>query len=237
VTVRNGVALSVSSVALANIAKAGDLEFPRTVGGEALPDTGIAKAAVKLGRGAMPPYLFNHCMRTYLFGAMSARLDGLSFDEEMIFVAAALHDMGLIEQYSSKDLPFEMDSADAAKRFLEAHGVKGARIDLVWNAVAMHSSVLVAHQPAQTALVARGAAADVVGSGVKGLPQDKVQEALSAFPRLGFKSEFEGLLLDYCRRKPFAQIGTWTDDFCRRHNHDVQFPMLERRIDQSPFPD
>jgi hypothetical protein len=226
---------TIGSDALAWSATAPPL--PGSAGGETLPDTPLARAAADFGRTAMPPFLFNHCMRTYLFGAMLARKDGVDFDHEMMFVAAALHDLGLLKAFASNDLPFEMDSADAAKRFLEQHGLKGRRVELVWNAVAMHASRLLAHQPPGARLVGRGAGLDVVGGGLNDLPADRVRDVVRAFPRLGFKAGFEGLLLDYCDRKPFAQLGTWTDDFCRRHNHAVHFPVLEHAIEASPFTD
>ncbi len=227
--------VSITAASLARIARATSVSLPRSVAGEPLPDTAVTRAAVDLASAAMPPFLFNHCMRTYVFGAIYARQDKIAFDHEMMFCAAALHDLGLVERYASKGQPFEMDSADAAKQLLERHGVTGPRAELVWNAVAMHASALLSHQAPAAQLVGSGAGADVGGYRIATLPPQRLAEVLQAFPRLGFKTQFEGLLLDYCKRKPLAQLGTWTDDFCRRHNHDVTFPVLEKRIDASPF--
>ncbi len=58
---------------------------------------------------------------------------------------------------------------------------------------------------------------------------------LYGYPRLKFAEEFKDLLADYCHRSPRVQIGTWTDDFCRRHNHGFAFPTLEEKILSSPF--
>jgi len=50
-----------------------------------------------------------------------------------------------------------------------------------------------------------------------------VATGLTYFPRLQFNAGFERLLLEYCERKPLAQIGTWTDELCRNHVHAVAF--------------
>src|SRR5262249_30200334 len=140
--------------------------LPKDVGGVAIPDTAIARAAAATAKAACPEHLYNHCIRTYLFGALVARREKIDFDPEIIFVAAAMHDLGLIERYSTPRQPFEMDGADAAKAFLDQHGVKGPRAEIAWNAIAMHTSPLSAHQAAQVQLVGGGAGVDVYGSGI-----------------------------------------------------------------------
>jgi hypothetical protein len=235
-----GMAVLVSGHALLSVARAAATDtaaLPGQIGGVLVPDTAIARAASEMSRQAGPEFLYNHCMRTYLFGGLLAQSQHVPYDEEIIFVAAALHDLGLVERYSSKDLPFEMDGADAAKSFLENHGVHGDRAEIAWNAIAMHTSALAAHQPAQVSLVGHGAGVDVFGSRIGTLPAKSVDEILAAFPRRGFKVGFQKLLLDYCERKPMAQVGTWTDAYCRAHVHGVQFPEIERGMDRFPYPE
>lgn len=225
-----GCAVSVSAPALARIAAQSPTRLPARVADIPLPDSPLATSAVDLARTACPPFLFNHCMRTYLFGALLAERDRLPYDREMIFIAASLHDLGLTRRYASAEQPFEMDGADAAKAFLVSRGVSDSRAELVWNAVAMHATVLVDHQPAQVGLVGDGAGADVFGSELRTLPPERVRAVLAAFPRLSFNTEFRDLLVDHCHRKPFAQHGTWLEGFCRQHNPAVQYPDLETRL-------
>ncbi len=194
-------------------------------------------AALQLARANIPPLLFNHSVRTFLFGTLLEQADGVETDHEMLLVASAFHDFGLVAKYASVGQPFEMDSADAAKRFLDERGVPAPKVELVWRAIAMHTSALVAHEAPQVSLVGAGAGADVFGSGLARLPPGAMEEILHAFPRLGFKAGFEALLTDYCHRKPRAQAGTWTDAYCRAHSPGVNFPSIERRIETSPFAD
>lgn len=225
-----GVAVSVSATVLARIAADAPRGVPAEVAAVQLPGSPLAMAAVTLARAACPSFLFNHCMRTFLFAAMFAERDRIAYDQEMIFIAALLHDLGLTKDYASTERPFEMDGADAAKAFLTSRGVSEARSELVWSAIAMHASMLVDHQPPQVALVGDGAGADVFGSQLSTLAGDRVRAVVSAFPRLSFNTKFRDLLVDHCHRKPFAQHGTWLDGFCRLHNPAVKYPDLETRI-------
>jgi hypothetical protein len=240
VTASGAAVSAIAPEALLRLGRAAAAEvgaLPRDVGGVAIPDTAIARAAAAMAREACPEHLYNHCIRTFLFGALVARRDRIDYDAEIIFTAAALHDLGLIERYSTPRQPFEMDGADAAKAFLEQHGVKGPRAEIAWNAIAMHTSPLSAHQVPQVQLVGGGAGVDVYGSGIKTLPADAVQAILAAFPRHGFRQGFPELLTQLCARKPLAQVGTWTDAYCRAHTHGVAFPEIDKNMDRFPFPD
>jgi hypothetical protein len=233
-----GAAALISARVLARIgAEESHSALPKTVAGVSLPDTSLAMAAADLARAACPPFLFNHCMRTFVFGALLAERDHVSYDQEMIFIAAALHDLGLITGYATPTHSFEMDGADAAKAFLVSRGVPEGRAELVWNAIALHTSMLVEHQAPQVGLVGTGAGADVFGSEIKALPLDRVQAVVRTFPRRSFNTEFRDLLIDHCHRKPFAQRGTWLDTFCQVHNPGVQYGDLDRRLLEARIPD
>lgn len=43
----------------------------------------------------LTPAMFNHSHRTWIFGRALARRDGIELDDELLFVAAMLHDIGL----------------------------------------------------------------------------------------------------------------------------------------------
>ena len=68
-----------------------------------------------MARETSPPFLFNHSMRTYLFGALLGK--DLAFDHELLFLACILHDLGLTDRYAGEK-PFEIEGAEAARKFL-----------------------------------------------------------------------------------------------------------------------
>src|SRR5271156_6340377 len=112
----------------------------KSVVGVTVPDTELCKAAVDLLESSSPGFLCTHCLRTYIFGSFAVRSLGRSVaDEEAAFCGAVLHDLGLVPPYR-RDNRFEVDRADAAREFCAKHEVSPERTDLVWNAIALHTS-------------------------------------------------------------------------------------------------
>ncbi len=136
--------------------------LPKVVAGIAFVDSKIATEATKLAQEASPPFLFNHAARTFLFGALTGKASGLKVDHELLYIACILHDIGLTEQFVG-DLPFEIQGAQAASRFLEAHGLAKDKSAIVWDGIAMHAAAIGEFKQPEIALVGAGAGADVVG--------------------------------------------------------------------------
>ncbi len=74
----------------------------------------MAREATELVRDTETPLLFHHSTRVYLFGALTGLRKGLQFDSELLYIGAMFHDMGLVDDYSSKTERFEVDGANAA---------------------------------------------------------------------------------------------------------------------------
>ena len=97
-----------------------------------IPDSLLAKEATDILRQHSTDLLFNHSIRVYLFATEQGRQRNLRFDRELLYVAAAFHDLGLIKKFSSPDERFEVDGANAARlgsnraahhsRHTEVHG-------------------------------------------------------------------------------------------------------------------
>jgi hypothetical protein len=226
--------LTAVLVACAARARAAAPSLPVEVAGVALPRTALTDAAVALARGGCPDFLFNHCMRTYIFGALALRAEKISFDPQLAFVAATLHDLGLLPAFASPRGSFEIDGANRAELLLHDAGRSAADGRLVWNAIAMHDmrEEYAAHQSGEAQLVANGAGADVISPA--GLDPRAVSEVLLAFPRLQFKTRFTTLLVDHCKRKPTAQIG-WLDGLCRATVPDAKRGSVENAIAAAPY--
>ncbi len=92
-----------------------------------IPDSLLAKEATGIVREYSTDLLFNHSMRVYLFALEHGRQQKLSFDPELLYVAAAFHDLGLTKKFSSPNERFEVDGANAARQFLSAHQFQSAR--------------------------------------------------------------------------------------------------------------
>jgi hypothetical protein len=176
----------------------------REVAGVRIPDSTLAVQATELAYEISDPYLFNHVMRSYLFGALLGQHDGLQYDPELFYLAAVLHDLGLTSRFAGPRR-FEVEGAEAARDFLLGQGVDRQQADLVWDAVALHASVGIApHKGPEAALTHLGAGVDVVGLRLRELPAAGVEQVLAAFPRLQLKRELLHRLIQEVAAKPGA---------------------------------
>jgi hypothetical protein len=211
----------------------------KSVAGVTIPDTGLCNAAVDLLQSSSPEFLCTHCLRTYIFGSIAVRgLGRAAVDEEAAFCGAVLHDLGLVPPYR-RDNRFEVDGADAARQFCANHKVPPERADLVWEAIALHTSPGIATRLAdEIALVHLDAGLELLGQGLDQVPPQLVEEVLERYPRMNFKAEFRNLLVEHCRKNPAAQVLTWTDDVARTAGctlHGQPIPTASQMISAAPY--
>ena len=64
--------------------------------GITVPDSAIARRASERMADVAAPFLVNHSIRCYGWAVELARHDRLKFDPEILYVAAMLHDVGLV---------------------------------------------------------------------------------------------------------------------------------------------
>jgi len=214
-------------------------DLPAEVAGVRLPQSDLALAAATFARQSCPDFLFNHCMRTYTFGVLLLQRRRLAFDADTAFVAAALHDLGLLPPFESARGSFEIDGADAAEKFMLQRQRSAADADRVWHAVEMHDGkwALTARQGPEAMLVSLGAGTDVDGADPEELEARQVAEVLAAYPRLQFKQRFTSLLIAHCERKPNSQHATWLEGVCRLHATGVEADSVEQQIAAANFPE
>ena len=211
----------------------------KSVAGVTIPDTALCNAAVDLLEASSPEFLCRHCLRTYIFGSLAVRGLGRSvIDEEAAFCAAALHDLGLVPAYQ-RDNRFEVDGADAARQFCSKHQVPPERADLVWEAIALHTSPGIATRLAdEIAVVHLGAGLELFGLGLDQVLPQIVEEVLDRYPRMNFKTEFRKLLVEQCRNNPAAQVLTWSDDVARTAGctlHSQPIPTASQLMSTAPY--
>jgi hypothetical protein len=231
--------LSLGALPAASLGQASaPLNLPLEVAGITLPRSRVAIAAANFSRNACPDFLFNHCMRTYVFGALALHRQKLSYNADLAFVAASLHDLGLLPAFESPKLSFEIDGANAAERFVRSAGSSVADANSVWFDVALHDGrfAITRRMGPGAMLVALGAASDVDGPDLDTEDEKKqMAEIVAAFPRLQFKHKLTSLLIDHCKRKPTSQRGTWLEGLCREQVPSAWTDTVEKEIAGSPF--
>jgi hypothetical protein len=210
---------------------------PTEVAGIKLPQSAVAQSAAQFSRSHCPDYLFNHCMRTFLFGAVALQAQKKTYDADKAFAAAALHDLGLLPAFESKSGSFEVDGANRAEQLMLESGLSSQEADLVWHAIVLHDVrfALTRRQGPEAILVAIGAGSDVDGPDASSIDPARTAEIVVAFPRLQFKQRFTALAVDHCKRKPLSQRGTWLEGLCRDQVPSAWTETVEREIADAPF--
>jgi hypothetical protein len=174
-----------------------------------IPDSKLTREITQLVRDTESSLLFNHSSRVYLFGALTGKRKGLTFDPELLYAGAMFHDMGLVPKYSSAHDRFEVDGANAARDFLKQHGIAQQDLDDVWTAIALHTTPGVPqYMRPVVALVTAGVEMDVLGIAYSEFADAEREAVVKAFPRTEhFKEDILQAFYDGIKHKPETTFG------------------------------
>ena len=209
-----------------------------SVAGVLVPDSKLAREATELVRDCESPLLLHHSLRVYYFGALVGARKRMKFDPELLYLGAMFHDVGLTTMYSSATARFEVDGANAARDFMRARGVSEASIDLVWDAIALHTTPgIPQHKKPEVALVTAGVEMDVLGLGFSDVPEAIRAEVVEAHPRVGFKEGIIRAFADGIAFKPETTFGNVKADVLARMVPGFQRTNFCELILQSGWPE
>jgi hypothetical protein len=207
----------------------------RLIAGVAVPDTPLVTRAIELAREHSKPYLFNHVMRSWLFAACIAEIRRAEHDPEVLAVATILHDLGLTRAFDGP-LRFEVEGANAAREFALKEGFDRRRAQLVWDGVALNSTVSIAfHKEAEVALCTAGIGLDWAGFGYEQLPQARIDAIVEAFPRLEMKRRFTEDVCCVVKQRPETTYDNFARDFGERFVAGYTRPSIVDFLQKSPF--
>ncbi|MET3444692.1 HD domain-containing protein [Ralstonia sp. 1138] len=185
-----------------------------TIAGIKIPDSVMARAATDLIRDTESDLLFHHSTRVFLFGALTGERKGLKFDPELLYIGAMFHDIGLTAQFRTSQNRFEVDGANAARRFLQEHRIPEEDIDLVWDAIALHTTPGIPQfKKPVVQLVTAGVEMDVLGLAYDEFTEEQRTLVVSAHPRgENFKEQIIDAFNDGMKHRPDSTFGTVNDD-------------------------
>ena len=151
-----------------------------------LPTGALAESSLATARASVSPPIVAHSIRSFLFARLLAERDGslndADYDEGLLFAATVMHDLGLGER-ATGEARFEVEGADLAAAVLRDQGVSERDIDRVWEAIALHASLGIAHRRGLlTSLTHRGVFIDA-GRITDGVEDRLRREVLIAYPR------------------------------------------------------
>ncbi|KAH6662064.1 hypothetical protein B0J14DRAFT_611169 [Halenospora varia] len=198
----------------------------RVIGNVTVIDTPLVRAAQAMARQYSDDYLFNHVMRTWLFGALVVSHNTTlqqTVDLEVHAIGAMLHDLGLVlnASFISPDRRFEVDGAFAATDFVEsqvAHDDAGSawdahRLQLLWDSVVLSSEAKISlYKEATVASVTYGVGIDLTGPD-NGVTSTEYENVVAAFPKLNFLPGVNQTLVALCATKPASTYDSWQQTF------------------------
>ncbi|MDT8701556.1 HD domain-containing protein [Kluyvera ascorbata] len=179
------------------------------VQGIRIPDSKLARETTEFIRDTESDLLFHHSSRVYYWGALAGLRRELKVDRELLYVGCMFHDIGLTHEHCSCDKRFEVDGANAARAFLEGHGVAPADIDKVWTAIALHTTPGIPEFMApEIALLTAGVEMDVLGIGYEEFNDESREAVVQQHPRLdNFKENIISTFYDGIKGKTQTTFG------------------------------
>jgi hypothetical protein len=201
-----------------------------------VPDTQLTREATGLLHEFSTQLLFNHSHRVFFWANELGRQTGQHYDQELLFVCAAFHDMGLLKKFSSAEDRFEVDGANAVRQFLEHHNVPAARIQVAWDAISLHTTPgIVQYKPIEVELLYNGVGLDVLGIGYETFPDDLRKTIVAQYPRVNFKQDIANAFLGGFEHKTQTTEGTCNEDICSHFIRNYKRSNFYEQIQNSPF--
>ena len=175
-----------------------------------LPATPASRAALDVATTYCSPALLNHSVRAYLWAAGYALERGIAFDAELLYVAAMLHDLALVEEFDNHTLPFEEAGGHVAWVFGAAAGWPVERRRRAAEIIVRHmGDVVDVTTDPEGYLLELSTGMDISGRRTEDLPPDLRAEVLARYPRLGLAEEFIASFQDQATRKPLCRAATF----------------------------
>lgn len=209
-----------------------------TIAGITIPDTALTRDITDYIRDCEDDLLFHHSRRVFLFGALMGEQRGLDVDLELLYAGAMFHDLGLTDPYSTSQLRFEVDGANAARDFLLERGVEAGRAASVWMGIALHTTPGVPeHLDPEVALVTAGVETDVLGIWYHSLTKAQREAVTAVHPRPDFKNQILNAFAHGNVHRPTSTFGNVNADVLSHFMPDYQRTDFVQIIRDNPWPE
>ncbi|MER6532908.1 HD domain-containing protein [Streptomyces sp900105755] len=209
----------------------------KIIAGVEIPEAAAVAEATRLMQEMTSPLIYHHSRRVFVFGALHAHRLGLGLDPELLYLSAMFHDTGLLTPFSGVEQRFEVDGADHARKFMLDHGFPATAADLVWTAIALHTTPgIPGRMGPEIAVTNLGVLTDVLGLGLDELDRSQVDEITAVHPRGDFKNEFLQAFVEGLKHRPETTNGTVNSDVLEHFVPGFQRTTTVERIMSAPWP-
>jgi hypothetical protein len=168
----------------------------------AVPSTPAAGGAAEVLAEYSSPALVNHSMRSYLFAASLAALEGIAVDAELLYVSSLLHDLGLEPVFDSHTVPFEHAGGQVAWVYAAGAGWPAPRRARAAQIIVAHMADPDVHADPEGYLLSAATGLDISGRDPQRWPTGLLTEIVAEYPRLDLAERFTACFRDQAGRKP-----------------------------------
>ncbi len=171
------------------------------------PSTPAVRAALLVATEELSPALLHHSIRTWYWALGFAEIDGVGpVDDELLYVGALLHDIGLAEPFDAHRMPFEHAGGHVASVLAAGAAWDAARRAQLAAAIVAHMAAApLPDGGAEGLLLDVATGLDISGSRPDDLPADYRAAVLSRWPRLDLGPQFTALVTEQAQRKPGSE--------------------------------
>jgi hypothetical protein len=155
-----------------------------------LVDSQVACAAIELARSTESSAVFNHSVRSYLFGELLAAHEGLQPGSD----------------FAAGKERFEVEGADLAAKLLTEQGCDRAVVDAVWEAIALHSSFGIAQRRGPICYLVNGGVGIDFGRNADFIDEQSAAAIHASYPRLSMAKSLMDAIAAQAQRSPEAAL-------------------------------
>lgn len=171
-----------------------------------LPDDHISRQALQFVQTHETVPVYHHSIRSFIFARLYAAHAGLltdpGYNEQLLFISCIFHDMGLTEPGNGPQR-FEVEGADQALLFLSGNSFSEQDADVVWQAIALHTSSGIAERRGPVPRLTRaGIVMDFGGPVTAFITEEQASAIFTAYPRLSLATAITDCIVGQCRANP-----------------------------------
>lgn len=175
--------------------------------------------------------MFNHSVRSYLFGELLALHEGLrpgsDYDSETLFLGCVLHDLGAGSAAAGAER-FEVEGADLAAALLTEHGCTSGQVDAVWEAIALHTSFGIAARRGPICYLVNGGVGLDFGRNTDFVDEQAAAAIHARYPRLAMAKSLMDAIAAHAQRSPEAGHPYTMAGEVLRERRDFGVSLLEQ---------
>ncbi|HME75084.1 MAG TPA: alpha/beta fold hydrolase [Mycobacterium sp.] len=185
------------------------------------PDSQLARDAFELAANNYTPGLIGHCLRSWQWADLFAQRDDITYDPELLYVSALLHDMALTRQPTHGHC-FAVDGGRCAREQLLSWGQPDEFAARVEEVIALHMNIHVPLQRGPEAHLLHAAThLDVAGTRMRHIPTEHLRTVVAQYPRDGFAAEFGQLMRTQAAAAPRSRAAlAWRTGLSIPLNHN-----------------